>query len=374
MDNNGSYFVRIGDKVYFRNIPPSALDEGAIFGEFLSTQYEPVACPLICYDLNTRQWEEAAKITGTGELFACPEGFYIGYTDTSEYSYGVQLLDIASGKQTEYCDGIPRGVSKSGEILAVDRYSGPRAETVFIKDGNEIAVIGGEDHYYEYCGFVGETCVLMHHTENNEYALCSVDENGTLTELGMISDGEMGSPSVEQFISDGDDVYVSIAYYEGTCHFLYKWEAVRATCGSDGSLTQVMNNGDIADSGEGYVPRIYLDETGTLCSASHLPYEVFMGDGDQKNNLYYLTDIFDQELMIEDFIDNDYGDTCQVIQDITTTYDTAFIIYADAEQDADFDIGWRTGYRLTGWHICALPGFDHTFENNNKQDIITFGE
>ena len=97
-------------------------------------------------------------------------------------------------------------------------------------------------------------------------------------------------------------------------------------------------------------------------------------DGDQKNNLYYLTDIFDQELMIEDFIDNDYGDTCQVIQDITATYDTAFIIYADAEMDSDFDIGWRTGYRLTGWHICALPGFDHTFENDNKQDIIIFGE
>ncbi|MCR5119426.1 MAG: hypothetical protein K6B44_07380 [Lachnospiraceae bacterium] len=374
VDNNGTYFVRVGDKVYFRNIPASALDEGAIFGEFLSTENEAVQCPLIEYDLNTQQWEEAGQISGTGKLFACPKGFYIGYPDLNDYAdYGVQLYDIESGTQTEYCKGIPKGVSESGEILAVDRYTGQISETVLIKDGTEIACLGGENLYYEYCGFAGETLIALLHSADEEYILCSVDENGIYTELGKVSDNEMGYPTVEQFLSTGNEVYLSIAYYEGTGHFLYKWEAVKAYTMLKDSLEQLMTGDDIEDGGEGYVPRIYIDETGTLCDAPHLPYEVFMGEGSEENNLYYLTDIFDNELMVEDFIDNDYGDSCQVIQDITATYDTAFIIYADAEMNSDYDIGWRTGYKLTGWHICALPGFDHV-SGGSKQDIIMLGE
>ena len=53
VSNNGTYFVRIGDKVYFRNISPDSMEEGATFGDFLNTEWNPVECPLICYDLDT---------------------------------------------------------------------------------------------------------------------------------------------------------------------------------------------------------------------------------------------------------------------------------------------------------------------------------
>ena len=55
--NNGSYFVLIKDKVYFRNISPGSMEKGATFGEFLRTEFYPTPCPLISYNINTCEWD-----------------------------------------------------------------------------------------------------------------------------------------------------------------------------------------------------------------------------------------------------------------------------------------------------------------------------
>lgn len=36
-------------------------------------------------------------------------------------------------------------------------------------------------------------------------------------------------------------------------------------------------------------------------------------------------------------------------------FTSLFVIYADAVEDSEYDIGWRTGYRLKDIHICAVP-------------------
>ncbi|MCR4584523.1 MAG: hypothetical protein K5686_02260 [Lachnospiraceae bacterium] len=373
VDNNGSYFVRVGDKVYFRNISLQGLEEGAIFGEFLGTENEPVSCPLLAYDLNSNEWEKIGDIEGTGPLYACPEGFYIGYCRPGQfYDYNVQLYDISTGNQEEYCKGIPCGVSESGNILVVEDYSGQVTMTRMIKEGKEIAAFGGENMFYQYCGFAGENLIMLLRDADERYTVCSADENGNITELGTLDEEAYGYPEIKQFFNVGDKIYISIGYFEGTGHFLSSWMAVEAECGKAGSLATVKTFEDVdyMTYGEGEVPKLYIDEGGVLCDARNLPYEVFMGSGDEENNLYYLTDIFDREMLAEDFIDNDYEDNCQIIQDITATYDTVFIIYADAEMDSDYDIGWRTGYKLTGWHICAIPGFDHTHMGGSNGQII----
>ena len=360
VDNNGSYFVRAGDKVFFREITPDSMDKGATFGEFLNTEYTPVRSPLMCYDMNTCESSEIGQITGIGKLFACPRGFYIGYMNPDSYdSYCVEFYDMASGKQDSYCMGIPRGISRSGEILAVDKLEGQGYVTALVKDGVETASFGGENIYYEYCGFAGEKLILMLHTANEEYVLCSVDENGALTELGMISDNEMGYPEIKQFMNIGDDVYLSIGYYEGTGHFLYKWHVIKATCGVSGSVTVAMDEESAETKTEETVPFIAVDETGALFDAEHLPYNVYLGSADSGNDLCYYDDIYEECVIIDDFIESGYGDECSVIQDIASFYDTAFIIYADVEADPEYDVGWRMGYRLKAWHICAVPRFDH---------------
>ncbi|MBQ6129591.1 MAG: hypothetical protein IJI51_08025 [Lachnospiraceae bacterium] len=55
------------------------------------------------------------------------------------------------------------------------------------------------------------------------------------------------------------------------------------------------------------------------------------------------------------FIDNSDYKNRSIIQDLESITETAFVIYADAQEDREYEVGWRTGYRMTGWHICAIP-------------------
>ena len=100
-----------------------------------------------------------------------------------------------------------------------------------------------------------------------------------------------------------------------------------------------------------------------------------MGDDKNSNNLYYYNDIYEECCLVKDFIKNEYTEKRQIIQDITSTIDTVFVIYADAEEDSEYDIGWRTGYRMTGFHICAIPyGYGHEDENGLAKEIIYFDD
>ncbi|MCR5773879.1 MAG: YARHG domain-containing protein, partial [Lachnospiraceae bacterium] len=377
--NNGDYFVTVGNKVYLRNISPDSMEEGAIFGEFLQYEKKPVECALICYDLDTCKWEETGRIKGTGKLYACPDGFYIEENDTdSPDNCRTFLYDPATGESGEYCSGTPLGVSESGKLLAVEQYAGQKMMTVLIKDGKEAASFGGDNVYYEFCGFAGEDLISMKHTEDGQYVLCSMDESGNITELGTIECDGYGDPEVKQFGSFKGDVYVNIGYFEGSGHYLSGWDTFKAVPGVKDSLEKVSDESDHQENdGEGpenAVPRFYFDETQTLGFSMHLPYQAYMGEDDQnRNDLCYYNDIFEECPLVVDFIKNDLGDPCQIIQDITSASDTIFVIYADAEPDSEYDIGWRQGYRRTGWHICAIPyGPGREDENGLAGDILYF--
>ena len=377
--NNGNYFVMIGDKVYFRNISPDSMDEGAAFGEFLNTEYNTINCPLISYDINTCECEEIGIVAGTGELYACPQGFYIAETVPDMFDAScTNLYDPVKKEISYYCSGLPCGVSKSGEILAVDEVGGQNMDTVLYKDGKEIARLGGEMILYEYVGFAGETLITMLHTANDEYVLCSTDEEGNTTELGVIGNSDNGYGVPEQFRFLDGYVYASIGYYEGSGGSLSHWEVVKAKPGVSGSVEIVINDDDVPVTYEdvGYdpdVPIFFFDTGGAIDYSEHLPYDPYMGSGDKENDLLYYDDIFEERLLVRDFIDRSNYEKCSIIQDMESITDTAFIIYADAEADSEYDIGWRMGYRMTGWHICAIPfGYDHLDVDGLAKEIIYF--
>ena len=377
--NNGNYFIRIRDKVYFRNIRPESMEEGATFGEFLHTEFYTINCPLISYDVNTCEWEEIGTVAGTGELYACPEGFYIGEIVPDMFDAScTNLYDPETGETTLFCRGLPLGVSQSGELLAVEESGSGETYTVLYKDGREIARIGGEDIYYNYVGFSGENLITILRTADYDYILCSVDETGDVTELGRIGNADNGYGVPRKLLNFDGYVYVCLGYYEGTGNFLSRWEVVKARPGVSGSLEMALNGDEVPGiyDGEGPdpdVPVIYFDETGNLDYNDHIPYNVYMGDGDNENDLFYYNEIYDECLLVKDFIDRSDYEKCSIIQDMESIAETAFIIYADAEADSEYDIGWRMGYRMTGWHICAIPFYyDHLDEKGLAKNIIYF--
>ena len=380
--NNGNYFVRIRDKVYFRNISTDSLDEGMIFGEFLQNEQELASCPLICYDLNTCSWIETCSIYGVGKLYACPEGFYMEQPDPGRpLNVCTDLFDPVTGDSSFYCSGKPLGVSESGEILAVKQYKDNTgwdiSRLVLIKNGEEIASLDSETDNYEYIGFAGNTLITMRFSENDGYTLCSVDENGNITELGLIGNTDNGYAELEQFGFIRGDIYVCLGYYEGSGHFLNAWKIIKATPGEKGSIETIRDCNDVYSNNEGEesdptVPEFFIDDKGNLDCADHIRYEAFMGKGEKANDLLYYNDAYDECLIVKDFIDTSDYSNCSIIQDMESIAETAFVIYADAKEDSKYDIGWRTGYCRTGWHICAVPFGEEKADNNGSSDSIIY--
>ncbi len=379
MVENGSYFVRLANKVYFRKISPESMDAGAQFGGFLHTEFTPTKCPLICYDLDTGKYEEVGDITGVGRLYACPEGFYIGEMNPNSLdSYCTDLYDPATGESDFYCKGTPLGVSESGKLLAVEQYGGQNILTAIIKDGKETASLGGENIYYQYCGFAGETLIALLQTADEEYIVCSVEEDGEITQLGSTGGYDEGYPQIEELKYVNGNIYLILGYYEGTGHFLSHWTTYKAIPGKSGSVEEVTEGREEADGPdeegpENEVPKICFDTGDAIFYSPHRPYEAYMGTGDNSNNMYYYDDIYEECLLLKDFIKNDYGEECQIIQDIKSYPEAVFVIYADAKQDEEYSIGWRTGYRMTGLHICAVPlDFGSYDEESAASGIVRF--
>ncbi len=384
MVENGSYFVRLGNKVYFRKISMDSMDAGAEFGHFLNSESSNVESPLICFDLESGKWEEIGNIMGTGELYACPEGFYIGDMDPESPDADITwFYNPATGDQSQYCYGVPQGVSKSGKLLAVEQHQSARScfPTVLVKNGEEIVSLGDEDNYYIYCGFAGEDLILIQRKgwggeTDEEWFVCSVNENGEVTTLGSMGTFDYSYPELQQFRTIDGTVYLVFGFYEGSGHFLSNWTTYKAVPGKTESLQEVNDGKDDYYVEEGYeemVPQLCVDTGDYIFYSVYTPFDAHMGIGDNSNNMYYYDESYDDCLLLRDFIKNDYGEKCQIIQDLTTFPEYVFVIYADAEQDEEYSIGWRTGYRMTGLHICAIPfGYGQYDEVSAAEGIIYF--
>ncbi|MCR5249341.1 MAG: hypothetical protein K6E50_01900 [Lachnospiraceae bacterium] len=367
VENNGDYFVRVGDLVWYRELLPENLAAGATFGEFLYTEEEHRSSKLCCYDLNKGFWEEVCDVTGRGELYACPKGIYINAEGIEE----TDLIDPETGEQTKYCDGMPLGISPSGELLAVERWGGQVAETVLVKDGKDVLALSGENLYYECCGFAGETMIVLVHDESEEHdwRILAVTEDGEQTELGTTGTSESTSwPKVEQFLTKSDgSIALSIAYYEGTGNFLADWKLVEADPRVAGSVEETA---DLAEfeashfSGEEAVeaPRIWENGIGAIEYNEYVPGDLHVNEG----NLLRVDQTWGGWPVLNGYFGPKEDGHTSILQRGVILRDTAFVIYADVAEDADYDIGWRPGYRMEKLVMNAIP-FGEEFLNNDGE-------
>lgn len=192
---------------------------------------------------------------------------------------------------------------------SIDEAKPEKKEENIEKDKKQEETASGEVDYKtiyapvfdEVVGFAGEDLIAIDHRDEEGWIICSVDGYGEVTELGNTGGFNGVNPRAEQLLYVDGDIYLCLAYYEGTGHFLSKWEAVKATPGIRGN--------------------------------------------------------------------------CSIVQEISSDFNTVFVIYADAVEDPEYDIGWRTGYRMTGWHIVAIPcGYDHLDNEGHANEIIHFEE
>ena len=359
VENNGGNFVRVGNRVYFRNYCEGGLPETALFGKFLGIAEEHPAS-VWYYDEETGKAEHAFDDNGCGPLWYGEGGFYLtAVRDEQTESF---FYPEDGGKAEELGRGIVRGVSEEGQYAAfwsAEGHGGP--DTLSVLKGTESAASAVPEgvNYTEFCGMAGPETVWLCHGDDGDSVWELDGQTGELLCLGLVPSAvEYSWAEMEQFVPDGDDFYLMLAWYEGTGHFLADYACLKGTFGQEDSLAleDVPFNPDRADVEN--PPKILLTGPGEVMPVERTGREVELTDYDS-GDLIWCDSPFSAVKLIPGFISKapyDGGD--RIIQAAEIAGDAAYLIVAYVEPAPEEDIGWRTAYRSKGVEYLRVPLLD----------------
>ena len=366
VENNGNWYVRVEDRVYYRIFNTRGLERTTIMGSCIAEVPENLTSELRCYDLNSGQTDTVCETTGTGKLFALSEGFVLA----DPVSYITILVPVDGSDSREYADGIPKAVSDDGRYLITTSYpTGADTCHIIYHDGVKTGQINEDqaDHIDIY-GFSGDNLITMNCDYSNDtYTLCSYDEQGDCTRLGDMKDvfDEIyGYPELGMMVTDKNDLYLTVGFYDGTGHFLQGWELLRATPGKDGTLERVDTTGTTAVD-EFTMPKFYLDDSGEVKFSAHLKGDIALSEGTYGDLVYYEAPDKIKTLRknyIYEHTDYSYGS--DFLQDaVVFDNDKVFLIKAGTVRDELSDIGWRPAYTL-----MSLDFIEFSFSDDNLDE------
>jgi len=336
IENNGGYFVRRGDAIYFRVYGPDGLPDTALWADFK----QPViggSSAVWKLDLTTNQYEKLFDDGGWGGLWFFRDSLWL--TRSTSLGDIVYSVDLDSFERHDLAWGRIKGVSEDGSHLVYEGYTDDGKQAFYItgEEDRDQIVFATENEYLTYCGVVGRDLYFLAHSyENDEgrdefwqYKCEKGSDETELILLGTFPESEYGSSAqFVQFLagkgpdadkkadkasdkasdedaasdkdtdSDPDEskVYVSVEYREGTGHFYAGSHYAAAVPGKADSLELLDEEAAKADayiqkvldktsddSGYSEDPstlKMYLDEDGKPAFARHLAGDLELSYGD----------------------------------------------------------------------------------------------
>ena len=367
IENNGSYFVRVGNVVYFRYYTPLGIgwDVYAPFGEFLSnTDLQNGGC-IGYYDLATGETGIACFDGNAGELYYLDGRFYSEKFVANDYDSQrfIERYWPNGGGLESYTEETAysyiRGINENNTLLAIDNFDYGDNYTC---DGtfyfNYIEGYQNEDTFGS--GFIGNdfyTVSMSYTSDKNEIIIRELDsETQGSYNLFRFDANEFdtdGYPMKAQFLEGEDGIYVGITWFDGT--------GIEA---SDYCLVKVQS--ETEDSGEfvekgfpiGYEepgePYAYFDETGEVKFTPQNP-EIKAGLSSKTfGDLVVFEEPFGYETVEEDLIpeypfDKGEGEIVTVFEDAEKFGDDIFVILAYASYEPSQDFSWRKVYKWMGF-------------------------
>lgn len=352
VEGNGGFFVRVGDKVWFRRYDDGAGVSSAFWGEFLSVAPEkPAASKLCYYDRKGDAVIEAMSDDGFGELWFGVDGFYLtraGQNDDLHHAY----FRAVDGAVTELCDGEISGVSDNGCYAAVSTW-GPPADGAGIrvyegtKEVRTVPILDDGPRFLAVC----DDGAVVYRDANK---VCELDASGKTLVLGTLPEPEADYElwwEFERSLINGDELWLTFGAYEGTGHFLSETLCVRMKLGTENSLEAIE---DQPTSEEPYVPKLMLDG-GEVRRVEYLP--------DETDTSYSTGDLLrfgtdgSAGVLVGGFLSTLSYDEEErrVVQASATLGDTVYLIVAQAFRDSENDVGWRMAYRPGELYYVAVP-------------------
>ena len=254
VENNGGWFVRVDDKIYFRKYGPDALDKTAVFGEFLQS-----------YHMTGRDVKSVFKDTGYGKLYYADGGFYLQERINQKdiivwYSMDGEIYKtIAEGRIL--------GLSESGFLAVEAPVPGTGYRYEFYQDGTRTGEYLLASQFIT-CGVSDDGLFVLEisFSENGDtdeistpiYKIRQIKTDGELISMGTLPETDfIYSVEPGDFITTANEVGIVIGYYAGTGHFLNDWIAITANPGAEGSLKILQSplnedskDGEDSESGE----------------------------------------------------------------------------------------------------------------------------
>lgn len=358
VENNGGRFVRVGDRVYFREYGSQALDKTVVFGEF--TEHWNVLggeSKLKALDLATGKTETLFVESGDGALWYGDGGFYLTERINNLSRVGWYAAD---GSDSDIlCTGEVLGMTEGG-LLAVQDYADEQAYHAiytFYRDKKPVCTADCYS-FMNLAGLSDDGLFFLDYYKADDGALHlrQLTTDGRLLDLGAIPEGDEDyafyDVEPERFLTSSGRVTVGVGCYAGTGHYLEDGLFIEAESGKENSLREI--DVDLSEAYE--LPRLTLGANGNAETVPALPGELRVGlERENEGSLEVWRD-GEWKTVSEHIISlgtEGYGYR-NIVQSMEMIGGTAYLTLACAHLSPLDSIGWRDAYALLDMLYLAV--------------------
>lgn len=338
---NGNYFVKVDNQVYYRVYPLQALEPSAVGGEFLQNPTGKEST-LMCYDTTTQTATPMFSDSGCGKIAYLQDRFYMTKADGTLYSCDLDGSNVnVLSTETQIFDG----VDDKTESLITTQYDVDNQASLCIwqndekvatvADEKDIQYAFAEDGYLYYTQGL-ESPVLKGYdiASGNTYAYGELPE----TQVGVFGDAR----------AEDGNVYVAWGWTAGSAGEIQEVKILEVVPNEEDSLVieQEVNLDDI----EWELPSLTYQDGEIGYQARKDGYVKISEDGNlekyDQGSYQNLQEGFTKNLDDEKAIDS--------IETQISVDGITYVMYHTMQHDEKNDIGWRWAYTRKATKYIAI--------------------
>lgn len=363
--NNGHYFVKVGDRVYFREYGTKALENPVIWGRYLSNPTGEQSY-IDYYDETTGKTVQAFRDFGYGKIVYIDGCFFMNGLDISISEYGTPYVYAVKENGDEIAfpeiiHGTINDVSKDGRTLLISsNYVGNefKPEIMGITLGGEKVFVVESENYLDYIGTVDDYVIYAESVyetgkDNRTKVWCrDIYSGDTVLITKLKCSYEEALDFGELFSMDGK-YYMPVISRAGSGDMFQSGDLIEFVPGKEDSANTVAAfKADEEDD----TPFVTINGVKRSFNDSDADTLVVMRDSyDEDADLYLKNINGDNKLMVKGFIPAagyyDIGNDMTLGESVDGN---GYIMYATQVYDPEGSVGWRDGFRLLKMEYLRL--------------------
>jgi len=242
LENNGNFFVKVDNKIYFHAPSKENMDKASLFGSFAADDYGNNE--LMSYDYTTGKTTKIGEETTFGNIFVMNGKLYTNCFQKADSDMKVKAISF------DISDGYKQSFIKSDNINAVDEDGNTLVTSVYSDGGTKLSIYTSDGNQYtienvtECVDCKGDKVFYISSPEHmgDEKRLCEYDiSEDKSTFLGCLPESENVGDyyKFSHFTVDEEhnNVFFSFVFYSGATKELTGVNFMTATLGKENSLS-----------------------------------------------------------------------------------------------------------------------------------------